>query len=482
MLIDPRLVKICFTLFMQMPDISAQQLELLFGSFPECLCIFNTGGQLLKVNISFCQVSGYTEAELISDPYINFIYPDDQDTTLKALLKMKSHELPDIFENRFLFKNSGYKWMSWNCFLLDENGLIHCFARDISNLKATEAQLLQTIEENKNLTNSFQISSKKLALEQDFQFNRWMNHIIENYTDGFFTLSKNWTVLAFNQMARRMINLPEDSLIEADFRSIFPGGKDQQLFAEAQRALKNNQTVKFEEFNPYLTKWLEITAYPYLETVTIFFKDISVRKKQELDLLRLVKNYKVLFADNPLPMWAYDLRKFKILMVNDSALDLYGYSRKEFLNLSLYDLRPESEHERLKTQLKESQIFKDVEISSEWKHQKKDGNIIYVDIASHMIELSGQQARLIVVYNVTARREAQLKLLNQNKRLREIAQLSSHDLRGPVASILGLISLFDKSNLDFNLNNQIIENLEASAKDLDQVIHAIVRKTHEESR
>lgn len=178
----------------------------------------------MKVNPFFCQASGYHEAELISEPFINFIHPDERSLTLKALQKIKTPELPDIFENKFLYKTSGYKWMSWNCFLVDENGLIHCFARDISAIKTTQLQLSKTIEENKNLTNSFHISSKKLALEQGFMFKSWMNHIIENYTDGFFTVSKDWTVLAFNQMARRMVMLPEDSIIEADLRSIFPVG------------------------------------------------------------------------------------------------------------------------------------------------------------------------------------------------------------------------------------------------------------------
>jgi signal transduction histidine kinase len=105
-----------------------------------------------------------------------------------------------------------------------------------------------------------------------------------------------------------------------------------------------------------------------------------------------------------------------------------------------------------------------------------------VDIASHPIKLNDRPARLIVVNNITARRKAQTKLLQQNTQLREIAQLSSHELRGPVASILGLVSLFDKNNQDRALNNQIIENLKTSAGDLDKVIHQIVKKTHEEGK
>ena len=111
---------------------------------------------------------------------------------------------------------------------------------------------------------------------------------------------------------------------------------------------------------------------------------------------------------------------------------------------------------------------------------KKDGSLIFVDIASHQINLNEHKARLIVVNNITAHRKAQNKLIKQDNTLREIAQLSSHDLRGPVASILGLVSLFDDENLDVNLNNLIIENLKECATNLDKVIHAIVKKTYED--
>lgn len=351
--------------------------------------------------------------------------------------------------------------------------------RDISDQKETEAKLLKTIEKNQLLVNSFQLSSRKMDKEETF---RWMENILENYKEGFFKLSNDWRILAFNPMARVILNLPADSIKESDFSSLFPVESDHRLFREAKKAMDNKQPVHFEEFYPHLGKWLEISAYPYSETVTLFFKDTTIRKKQEQDLLHLAKDYKILFANNPLPMWAYDLDQLKILMANDAALNLYGYSRQEFLNLNLYDLRPEAEHERLRNELKGWDVFNDLKITSEWQHQKKDGSIIYVDIASHMIKLNERPARLIVVNNITERRKTQMKLVNQNIRLREIAQISSHDLRGPVASILGLVSLFDEKNQDIDLNNLIIENLQKSAKELDKVIHTIVKITHEEGK
>jgi signal transduction histidine kinase len=66
---------------------------------------------------------------------------------------------------------------------------------------------------------------------------------------------------------------------------------------------------------------------------------------------------------------------------------------------------------------------------------------------------------------------------DQNKRLQEIASISSHEIRRPVATILGLVNLFDQSNLDNPMNREIMNHIDISAKELDSVIHTIVEKT-----
>jgi len=463
---------------MQIPELSARQLELLFGSFPGSLCLFHFEGHFLKANPAFSNISGYSNRELLSRPFLEFIHPQDQESTLKSLSQMRSGKKAGKFENRFKVKNADYRWLLWNCYSLRPNELFYCSATDISEQKKAEA-ISKSQAETVSQKGTF-ISPINGTNDEKAEYYQWMDNIIENYTDGFFTLNRSWTVTAFNETAQLLVKLPKAALTKANFWSLFPVGTDHQLYTEARRSLDDNQTVHFEDFYPHLNKWLEITAYPHNDTVTLFFKDTTTRKKQEIDLHRLAEDYKILFANNPLPMWAFDLDELKFLMVNNAALSLYGYSRKEFLSLNLYDLRPVEEHERLKEELKNKDIFKDLKLSTEWQHKKKDGTTIYVDIASHMIKLNEHRARLIVANNITDRKRAQDKLLTQNKRLREISQLSSHDLRGPVASILGLVSLFDETNMDINLNNQIVKHLEICAKDLDKVIHAIVKKTYEE--
>jgi PAS domain S-box-containing protein len=463
---------------MLIPSLSANQLEVLFQSFPESLCLLHFEGTFVKVNPAFAETSGYSNRELVDRKFTDFVHPHDRKYTVEVLGRMRFGEAACKFENRFEFKNSQYKRLLWNCYTIRQNELFYCSAIDISEKTASFRQPGQSESANK-AAEPLSINPVKESKDDKILHHQWMDNIIENYTDGFFTLNRNWTVKAFNQKAQRMVDLPEP-LINKNFWSLFPVGTDHQLFREAKRSLEKNQTVHFEEFYPHLNKWLEITAYPYQDTVTLFFKDTTIRKNQEIDLQHLAEDYKILFANNPLPMWAYDLDQLKILMVNNAALSLYGYTREEFLALNLYDLRPEVEHERLRQELKDKYLYHPLKLSSEWQHKKKDGSIIYVDIASHMIKLSEHRARLIVANNITERRRVQTKLLSQNKQLREIAQLSSHELRGPIASILGLVSLFDENNTNFNLNNRIIKNLERCAKDMDKVIHAIVKKTYED--
>jgi light-regulated signal transduction histidine kinase (bacteriophytochrome) len=88
---------------------------------------------------------------------------------------------------------------------------------------------------------------------------------------------------------------------------------------------------------------------------------------------------------------------------------------------------------------------------------------------------------LVAIHDVTEKKKARQEILDQNQRLKEIAQISSHETRKPLASILGLVSIFDKKNPGNALNKEIIQYLEISASELDKVIHSIVKKTWQEA-
>jgi PAS domain S-box-containing protein len=210
-------------------------------------------------------------------------------------------------------------------------------------------------------------------------------------------------------------------------------------------------------------------------------QDITEIKKNQEKLVQSEENYKNMFSNNPTPMWTYDLESKCFTMVNDAALALYGYTREEFLQLDLFAIRIKEEHEKLKAKLSSKEFLENQNLYHEWTHLKKDQTQMIVDVVSHPLLINGRKSRLVAIKDITDKKKDRQEILAQNQRLREIAQISSHETRKPLASILGLVNLFDKENMNNPLNKEIVQYLEITANELDTVIHNIVKKTWLES-
>jgi diguanylate cyclase (GGDEF)-like protein/PAS domain S-box-containing protein len=118
------------------------------------------------------------------------------------------------------------------------------------------------------------------------------------------------------------------------------------------------------------------------------------------------RRYRMIFDQSPLPMWIYAQETRRVLAVNDAAIQQYGYSRKEWMKLSINDLRPKEELPRLEKAVKH--VHGHLHYGGEsWTHVKKDGSLIEVDIASDELSFQGLRARLVIARDVTAHHQAE---------------------------------------------------------------------------
>jgi two-component system, sensor histidine kinase and response regulator len=130
-----------------------------------------------------------------------------------------------------------------------------------------------------------------------------------------------------------------------------------------------------------------------------------VQRSRALLLGQRDAKFRLLFANNPLPMWVYDLETLRFLEVNDAAIAHYGYSREEFLGLGLIDIRPAEDILLLNEDLRTPRpSFQE---SGPWRHRLKDGRIIYVQIASHLTEWRERKAVVVVALDITERRRSE---------------------------------------------------------------------------
>jgi two-component system, sensor histidine kinase and response regulator len=133
-------------------------------------------------------------------------------------------------------------------------------------------------------------------------------------------------------------------------------------------------------------------------------QDITEQKRTEEGLRESEERYRLLFESNPQPMWVYDLETLAFLAVNDSAVHHYGYSREDFLAMTIKDIRPGEDLPALYDSIARSSKSFDPGI---WRHLKKDGTIIAVEITSHLLVFDDRQAELVLAHDITERRRAE---------------------------------------------------------------------------
>ena len=105
-----------------------------------------------------------------------------------------------------------------------------------------------------------------------------------------------------------------------------------------------------------------------------------------------------LFERNPNPMWIYDSETLRFLEVNQAAIDLYGWSREEFLKMTILDIRPEEDVESVRACALRGGTQ---HASGPWRHRHKDGSEHFVRISSCAIEHASRPARLVTVNDVS---------------------------------------------------------------------------------
>jgi PAS domain S-box-containing protein len=121
----------------------------------------------------------------------------------------------------------------------------------------------------------------------------------------------------------------------------------------------------------------------------------------------------IYFENNPTSMWIYDLETLCFLAVNNAAIHSYGYSRKEFLKMTLKDIRPSEDIPRLTDNI--SNVTEGLDVAGTWRHKKKDGSNIDVEIISHTINFAGRDAEMVLAHDITKRKQVEDELRTLNR-------------------------------------------------------------------
>ncbi|HWK58535.1 MAG TPA: PAS domain S-box protein [Parapedobacter sp.] len=268
-----------------------------------------------------------------------------------------------------------------------------------------------------------------------------------------------------------------------------------QIFETHQDTVFEERIIRPDGEVRHLRSWTRLVMNEDQKPAKLFGAclDVTESKQAELKLKQLhtqlekhlkeveqsEQKYSDLFHLSPQPMWVYDLATYRFLDVNAAAITHYRYTREEFLSMSLMDIRPPEEIPKLKASVEQSRHYDRLFFKGTFKHRKKNGEIIQVDIQSNIIQFHGRRAELVLANDITEKLYHIEAIEAQNNKLQEIAWMQSHLVRAPLARIMGLIDLIQNCLSPGIDHDQLLRAIHESAIELDEVLGDITEKAEQ---
>jgi diguanylate cyclase (GGDEF)-like protein/PAS domain S-box-containing protein len=180
---------------------------------------------------------------------------------------------------------------------------------------------------------------------------------------------------------------------------------------------------------------LRLAATAFGDIVSLTISDVTGLKRRE-------ESFRLLFDNNPMPMWVFDTKTTGFISVNDAAVQHYGYSREKFLSMKIRDIWPEDEWVSHSQALR--QVGESYHSTRNWRHLKADGGEIHVLTFGRRVSFDGRDGYLVAVVDITERRKAEAR----------IAYMAHHD---------GLTNLANRELFSERLK-EALEGAEAAGK------------------
>ncbi|QIR36460.1 PAS domain S-box protein [Tolypothrix sp. PCC 7910] len=336
---------------------SASEEAFFFERSLDLLSVIGMDGYFKRINPAFTQILGYSKAELLASPFLDFVHPDDHSVTLAEMEKLKTGAPTLNFENRYRTKDSCYRWLSWTGSPQIDRGVMYCVARDITDQKDTEAALERINQEleQRVAERTAQLEQVNAALRESEQRNQlamevariftfeWELHsdIVKRSpqcgvilgltsTEAELDTGANFFQRVHLEDRDRFIAVlkaltPENSTYKTTYRVVRPDGQI-VIFEESARALFDEQGQ--------LTRLIGITA------------DVTERQRLEAELKasqttlqRQLAEIETIYQSAPIGLNVLD-SDLRFVRINQRLAEINGFSTEEHIGRTIRELLP----------------------------------------------------------------------------------------------------------------------------------------------
>ncbi len=276
---------------------------------------------------------------------------------------------------------------------------------------------------------AWEIVEKKRLDEEVERSNQQVNTIFESISDAFFALDDSLVVTYFNNAAEKMLSCKASDVLGKPLFDSFPEARDSIFEVEYSKAIKEKKYKNFEVYFPVkpYDNWYDVRVYPQENGISVYFQVITERKKNEIKLQEKEEYLRTILQTTTDGFWVVGSNR-RMLDVNQAYLMMVGYTREEFLKLTINDIDAE-ENPGATAQRIERIIINGSEVF-ETRHRHRDGSIFDVEVSATFLKNNGDQF-VCFCRNITERKKAEKRVnLLANMLDNAPGAISVHDMEG----------------------------------------------------
>lgn len=369
---------------------------------PDGIALINAEGRFTFISPAAKKMFGFSSDEIVEFHPDELTHPDDLPKVLDEVSKaFTDNSYIPTLQYRFRSKDGSWRWIESSFTNLFDNPDIEALVvnfRDVTDRRQYEEM----------------IHHERIMLRT----------LIDNLPDPIYILDKEGRKVVANKADVDNIGYNvEAEVFGKNDLDLFAGEIGLRGHADNMSVITSGNPIINREENfidkDGMQRWLLTSKFPLYDAhgqitgLVGLGYDITERKRADDFLIRNEEKYRLLFKNNPQTMWIYDLETLAFLEVNDAAVMKYGYSKEEFLNMTLKDIRPEEDIEKL---LVDTSVTSAIyNFAGEWRHKTKNGEIRFVEITSHLIEFGNKSARLVLVNDITDRKTVQEEIIRSKE-------------------------------------------------------------------
>jgi|GEM_PF-2467562 len=315
---------------------------------------------------------------------------------------------------------------------------------------------------------------KRLEVERNDYLAR-LEDTLNSINDGFFTIDRNWTIGMVNNMHEVISGYKKEDILGKNMLTLWPNVINTPFHNNLERALTEHVVVKFEEYSISLNKWLRFACFPTKEGAAVYLSDITESKEKDIQLQNALDRYDEAARATEDMLYEFDLANNKMSYTQSfgyfSAIDI---SVAEDPSAAWLALVHEDDLPALTGAMSNTLQNSLDKYRCEYRVDCGNKNYRWVSDQAHITyDERGTPLRMIgAVRDINELKEKEKSLLVQNKILKEIAWMESHEIRRPLASILALVELAGSCESDTE-QREVLKHLKHSAVELDEMIHRI---------